>query len=85
MGMQQMMEMLAKMKASQEWMIVKLDARNAKSDAHDERMMAYLGKIEAMELKAKPKENESIAEHQDVPKKDAIVKSVKGWKKRHRS
>jgi hypothetical protein len=35
-------------------------------------------------LKAKPEENESVAEHQEVPKEDSLVKPVKGRKKQHR-
>jgi hypothetical protein len=78
------MQPLMEMKAVQEQMLVKLDARNAELGAHHERMVACLGKTEATELKAKPEENESIAEQQEVPKEDAVVKPVKGWKKRHR-
>jgi hypothetical protein len=69
MEMQQLMEMLAEMKVIQERMMVKLDTRKAELDGHHERMMACLGKPEATELKAKPEENESAAEHQEVPKK----------------
>jgi hypothetical protein len=43
MEMQQLMEMLGEVKAIQEQMLVKLDARNAKLDARHERMMACLG------------------------------------------
>jgi hypothetical protein len=40
--------------------------------------------LEAMDLKANPEELESESEHQGVPKEDAKVKPVRGWKKRHR-
>jgi hypothetical protein len=42
------------------------------------------GKIETMALKANPEEMESESEHREVPKEDAIVKPVKGRKKRHK-
>ena len=52
------MKMLAKMKGIQERMIVKLEAKNAELGDRQERMMTCLGKLEAMESLAKPKENE---------------------------
>jgi hypothetical protein len=83
MEMQQMMEMLDEMKAMQERMMVKLDARNAELDTRRERMMACIGKTEATELKAKS-ENEPVAELQEVPKEGAAGKSSGAMKKRHR-
>jgi hypothetical protein len=36
------------------------------------------------DLKANPEEMEPESEHREVLKEDAIVKPVRGWKKRHR-
>jgi hypothetical protein len=41
-------------------------------------------KMEATDLKGNPEEMECELEHREVPKEDAIVKLVVGWKKRHR-
>jgi hypothetical protein len=41
-------------------------------------------KMEATDLKANPEEMESESEHREVPKEDAVVKPVRGRKKRHR-
>jgi hypothetical protein len=40
--------------------------------------------MEATDLKGNPKEMKCELENWEVPKEDAIVKQVKGWKKRHR-
>jgi hypothetical protein len=37
-----------------------------------------------MDLKANTEEMESESEHWEVPKEDAVVKPVKGWKQQHR-
>jgi hypothetical protein len=44
-------------------------------DVHHKRMVASLGKKEAMDLKANPEENESVAECQEVPKEHAAVET----------
>jgi hypothetical protein len=36
------------------------------------------------EVKANPVEMESESEHREIPQEDAVVKLVRGWKKRHR-
>jgi hypothetical protein len=56
----------------------------SRRDAHEEGMMACLGKMEVMDLKANPEEIQSEAEHQEVPKEQATVKPVGGLRKRHR-
>lgn len=48
--------------------------------AHHERMISCLGKVEAIDFKTMDGEVESKMEHWEVPKKDAIVKLVEGWK-----
>jgi hypothetical protein len=53
-------------------------------EAPEERIMACLGKMEAMDLKANPEEMQSKVEQWEVHKEDAIVKPVGGQKKRHR-
>jgi hypothetical protein len=40
-------------------------------------------RLEATDLKENPEEMECVSEHWEVPKEDAIVKPVKGRKKRH--
>jgi hypothetical protein len=40
--------------------------------------------VEATDFKGNPEEMESESENREVPKKDALVKLVKGWKKWHR-
>jgi hypothetical protein len=52
-------------------------------DAQQERMMACLGRMEAMDLEANPEEKESEAEHREVPKEDEAVKPVGALKKQH--
>jgi hypothetical protein len=66
----------AEMKAMHEEMMAKLDAHHA-------RMIACLGKTEAMDLAAIPEETESETEHKKVPKEHATVKPVGGLRKRH--
>jgi hypothetical protein len=72
--MQQMREHLL---AGQEHLMVILNA-------HHERMMACLGKMEAADLKVNLEEIESEAEHWDVLKEVAAVKSLGTTKKLHR-
>jgi hypothetical protein len=55
-----------------------------KLHAHHERMMACLGKTEAMDLEANPEEMQSEAEHLEVPKEEAAVKSSGIPKKWHK-
>jgi hypothetical protein len=56
----------------------------AKSDAHHERMMArmasQLEKIQAMDLEANPEESE--AEHEEIPKEEAVMKTFGALKER---
>jgi hypothetical protein len=47
-------------------------------------VIAISEKMEATDLKASPEEMKSESEHLEVPKDDAVVKPVKGQKKRHR-
>jgi hypothetical protein len=47
-------------------------------------MKANQEKMEVMDLKGNPEEMECESEHQETPKEDAIVESVKGRKKRYR-
>jgi hypothetical protein len=76
-----MMEhLLAEMKAIHE----KTDARSIELDAQHERMMACLGKMETTNLKVNPGEMMPIAEHWELPKDDAVVKSCGAMMKRHR-
>jgi hypothetical protein len=56
----------------------------AKLDAHHERMVACLGKMEAMDVVANPEEIQSKVEHWEVPNKEAAVKSSGALKKWHR-
>jgi hypothetical protein len=76
-----MQEMMARMEA-------KLDASHKKLmamlDAHHERTMASLGKMEATDFKAIPKEMESVVEHQEISKEEAAVMSVGELRKGHR-
>jgi hypothetical protein len=60
--------------------------RMATLDAHHKRIMACLGQMEATTEKTVPDPEmmQSVEEHQEVPREDAAVKSVKGRKKRHR-
>jgi hypothetical protein len=61
----------------------KIDANQTKMHSHHERMMACLGRMEATDLEANPEE-ESVVEHQEVPKEEAAVKPVGGLGNRHR-
>jgi hypothetical protein len=56
----------------------------SRMDAHQERMMACLGQMEATDLEVNSTELESLAEHQEVPKEHAALKSSGSLKKRHR-
>jgi hypothetical protein len=60
------------------------EERMVKLDAHHERIMSCLGKMEATDLKANPEEMQSEVEHREVPKEEAAVKFSGAWKKRHR-
>jgi hypothetical protein len=84
MEMQQIIEMLAEIKAIRQRMMVKLNARKAELDARHERMMACIGKTEDTELKAKPEENGPVEEHQEIPKENAAVKYSRTMKTRNR-
>jgi hypothetical protein len=61
--------------------------RMAMLDAHHKNIMACLGQMKANTEKTAPVPEmmQSVEEHQEVPSEDAIVKSVKGRKKRRRS
>jgi hypothetical protein len=65
--------MLAKMEANREKMMAKIDASHdrtmARMDSQLETMETCLGKKEATNLEASPKETEFQAEHEEVPKK----------------
>jgi hypothetical protein len=69
---------LKEMKASQEWMITKMDAHQEGMDSHHEKMMAImeacLEKMEAMDLEENPERTESDSEQQEVPKDEFAVK-----------
>ena len=49
-----------------------------------DRAIAISEKTESMDLKANPEEMESDSGHREIHKEDAVVKSDKGRKKRHR-
>jgi hypothetical protein len=59
------------------------DTFASQMDAHQETV-ACLGKTEAMDLKASPKEMQSKVKHWEVPKECAAVKPVGGLRKGHR-
>jgi hypothetical protein len=113
MEMQQIMEMLAEMRADQKTMLEKIDTNQEKTDAkweadreerkqeiraglelmaslvsrmgaHQERIMACLGKMDDMDLKANPEEKESKAVHKEVSKEHTAVKPIGGLRKWHR-
>jgi antitoxin (DNA-binding transcriptional repressor) of toxin-antitoxin stability system len=69
-------EMLAKIEAHQERMM-------AKTDSQLEKMEACMGKTEATDLEAKTEEIKSEGLHEEVPKEEASVKTVRALKKRH--
>jgi hypothetical protein len=82
-AMQEMMdayqaEMLAAIRASYEKMVARLEAR---LDAHHERVMTCIGKMEATAWEADSAELESLAEHREVPKEHSTVKSSGALKK----
>jgi hypothetical protein len=52
--------------------------------AHNERMLACLGKTEVTDLKTTDEEMESETEHREVPKEGAVVKRIYGRKRWHR-
>jgi hypothetical protein len=60
----------------------------AKMDAYEAKMLAaissFLGKMEGSRECKELNPEEMELEHHEVPKKDAIVKPIKGRKKRHR-
>jgi hypothetical protein len=62
-------QMLERLLAGQEQMIAMLNA-------HNERMMAYLEKTDATDLKANPEEMQSTGDHQEIPKQEAAVMPV---------
>jgi hypothetical protein len=55
----------------------------ARVDSHLEKMEACLGKTETMDLEANPEEIESDAVHEEVPKEEAAMKTVRALKKRY--
>jgi hypothetical protein len=56
----------------------------AKLDAHHERLMACLGKTEAMDFEGNPKKIQPEVVHQKAPKEEATAKSSQALKKWHR-
>jgi hypothetical protein len=85
MEMQQMFERLL---VGQVRLLKRMDAyheeRMAMSDAHQKRMIAYLGETDANTEKINLGMMQSAEEHQDVPSEDVAVMPVKGLKKRRR-
>jgi hypothetical protein len=69
-------EMLAKMEANQDRMMVEMDSQLQKMDA-------CLGQTEATDLEANPEEIRSDAVHEEVPKENAVVKTIRAQKKQH--
>jgi hypothetical protein len=69
-------EMLTKMETHHERMMARMDSQL-------EKMEVCLGKAEAMNLEGNPEEKQSKAEHEEVPKEEATVKTVRALKKRH--
>jgi hypothetical protein len=68
-------------------MKAQLDASHKKMamlDVHHERIITSIGKTEATDFKANPKELESVTEHREVPNEDATVMPVSGPGKRRR-
>jgi hypothetical protein len=63
-----MVAILKEIKATQEWMIAKMDIHQERMDPHHEKMVAImeacLEKMEAMDLEEKPKGTESKLEQQ---------------------
>jgi hypothetical protein len=81
-----MVKMEAVRKADQEHITEKWKkfcSLSAKLDAWRKEVQANREARKAMDLKANPEEMESESEHREVPKEDAVVKPVKGRKKRH--
>jgi hypothetical protein len=80
-------EMLAKMdanmKASQEEMKGQMASLVSQMDSQHEKMMAWLGRMEPMDLEANPEEMQSEAEHQEVPKEHAAVETSRALNKRY--
>jgi hypothetical protein len=83
-----------KIDAIQEGMYAKLDAHHermmAMMDSHLEKMEAMVNvfeerfkKMETTDLEANPEERESKAEHEEVPKEEAAVQSVRALKERY--
>jgi hypothetical protein len=74
-------------KANQE-LLASMDAfhekRMAMFDAHQKRMIAFLGQTDAITEKIDPGMMQSVEEHQDVRIEDVAVMPVKGLKKRRK-
>jgi hypothetical protein len=66
-------EMLAKMEANQERMMARMDTQL-------EKMEACVGKTEVMNLDANPEEIVPESEHEEVPKEEAAMKTVRARK-----
>jgi hypothetical protein len=79
-----LVEMTASQELLKEVMLANLDAHHerimARMYSKLEKMEAYLGKTEAMDLEANP---ESMVEHEEVLKEEATVKPVRVLKKQH--
>jgi hypothetical protein len=60
------------------------DTLASQMDAHQETIMACLGKTEPTDLKASPEEMQFQVKHWEVPKEHAPVKPVGGLMKRHK-
>jgi hypothetical protein len=78
------------MKANQEELLARMDdyheKRMAMLDAHQKRMIACLGQMEANTKKTEqdPGMMPSMKEHQDTPTEEVAVMPVKGLRKQHR-
>jgi hypothetical protein len=71
-------KMLAKTKAMREKMTAAHEGMLVMLDVRHERMMTWFGKTEATDLEANSEENESVAEHQGVPKEHAALETGRG-------
>jgi hypothetical protein len=80
----QMVSLISRIENNNEKFEVLRDNLVSCMDAHQESMMACLGKTKATDLEANPEEMQSGAKHEKVPKKHTAVKPVGGLRKRHR-
>jgi hypothetical protein len=67
-------EMLAKLDAPQEWMMARIDSQ-------PEKIESCLRKTETTDLEANPEKVDFKSEHQEFPKEDAAVNTVRALKK----